>query len=153
MSADRVYAKTDKGRAELLSRTGTLRGRLRAALIVVNGQAPLSALQEVIGDGAADLLEELRTLGHVEAVEPAALPAANSSATPANALLEMRRADAMQRLAPHFGPDVALVARPLLAAEDATAFNSALDAVESKLALYMGRRDAARTLDGLRLPT
>lgn len=122
MSADRVYAKTDQGRAELLSRTGTLRGRLRAALIVVNGQAPLSALQEVIGDGAADLLEELRTLGHIETVESAA----NESTAPADALLEMRRADAMQRLAPHFGPDVALVARPLLAAEDATAFNRAL---------------------------
>lgn len=150
MSADRVYAKTDKGRAELLSRTGTLRGRLRAALIVVNGQAPLSALQEVIGDGAAGLLEELRSLGHVEAVEPAALPAAGAGEAPADTLLEMRRADAMHRLAPHFGPDVALVARPLLAADDATAFDSALDAIERTLALYMGRRDAARTLAGLR---
>lgn len=153
MSADRVYAKTDKGRAELLSRTGTLRGRLRAALIVVNGQAPLSALQEVIGDGAAGLLEELRKLGHVEAHEPRAMPAASERAAPADALLEMRRADAMHRLAPHFGPDVALVARPLLTADDAVTFNRALDAVESKLALYMGRRDAARTLDGLRLAT
>lgn len=150
MSADRVYAKTDKGRAELLSRTGTLRGRLRAALIVVNGQAPLSALQEVIGDDAAGLLEELRSLGHIEAVKPAALPAGGAGEAPADALLEMRRADAMYRLAPHFGPDVALVARPLLAADDATAFDSALDAIERTLALYMGRRDAARTLAGLR---
>ncbi|MCQ9375429.1 hypothetical protein NMQ14_14320 [Methyloversatilis sp. XJ19-13] len=153
MSADRVYAKTDKGRAELQSRTGTLRGRLRAALIVVNGQAPLSALQAVIGDGAASLLDELRSLGHVEAVDPAAQPVSGAGERPVDALLEMRRADAMHRLAPHFGPDVALIARPLLAAEGAAAFNHALDAIERKLALYMGRRDAARTLAGLKLPT
>lgn len=153
MSADRVYAKTDKGRAELLSRTGTLRGRLRAALIVVNGQVPLSALQEVIGDSTADLLEELRSLGHVDVREPVTPPTAADRATPAGGLLEMRRAEVMHRLAPHFGPDVALVARPLLVATDAVAFDRALDVIESKLALYMGRRDAARTLAGLRLTT
>lgn len=148
MSADRVYAKTDKDRAGLLSRTGTLRGRLSAALVIVNGQAPRSTLQEVIGGGAADLLEELRTLGHVETVDPAALPAANDSTAPADTLPEMRRADAMCRLAPHFGPDLAPVARPLLAAEGAATFNCALDAIERTLALYMGRRDTARTLAG-----
>ena len=44
MNADRIYAKTERGRSELLSRASLLRGRLRAALIVVNGRAPLSAL-------------------------------------------------------------------------------------------------------------
>jgi hypothetical protein len=153
MSADRVYAKTDKGRAELLSRTGTLRGRLRAALIIVNGQTPLSALQAAMGDGTADLLEALRSLGHVEVREPVTPMPAEDRAMPADGLLEVRRAEAVHRLTPHFGPDVALVARPLLAATDAAAFDRALDAIESKLALYMGRRGAARALAGLRLAT
>ncbi len=147
MTADRIYAKTERGRSELLSRASMLRGRLRAALIVVNGRAPLSALQEVIGDDAQVLLDELERLGHVESVDSELPVAAHEPTDPA---LEMRRSDALQRLAPHFGPDVGLVARPLLQAADADAFNRALDHIESKLALYMGRKDAARALAGLR---
>ncbi len=147
MTADCIYAKTERGRSELLSRASMLRGRLRAALIVVNGRAPLSALQEVIGDDAQALLDELLRLGCVETVAPDPAGAVPGLADPQ---LEMRRSDALQRLAPHFGPDVGLVARPLLQAADADAFNRALDHIESKLALYMGRKDAARALAGLR---
>ena len=147
MTADRIYAKTERGRSELLSRAGLLRGRLRAALIVVNGRAPLSTLQEVIGDDAPALLDELQRLGHVETVETDLTAPALGLADP---LLEMRRSDALQRLAPHFGPDVGLVARPLLQAADADAFDRALDHIESRLALYLGRKDAARALAGLR---
>lgn len=147
MNADRIYAKTERGRSELLSRASLLRGRLRAALIVVNGRAPLSALQEVIGDDAQALLDELERLGHVEAVDSELSAAGQEPTDPA---LEMRRADALQRLAPHFGPDVGLIARPLLQAADTEAFDRALDHIESRLALYLGRKDAARALAGLR---
>lgn len=161
-SADPVYAKTESGRAELLGRTGTLRGRLRAALIVVNGQAPVSALQQVIGGDAATLLAELCALGHIEIVDVATRERADAQASApdsvaeaggasAGPLLDVRRADAIRRLVPHFGPDVGVVARPLLQAADATAFDRALEGIEQKLALYLGRREAARTLAGLRI--
>ena len=61
MSADRVYAKTDKDRAGLLSRTGTLRGRLSAALVIVNGQAPRSTLGSVAPSWSASSLRTPRT--------------------------------------------------------------------------------------------
>ncbi|MFH1815807.1 MAG: hypothetical protein ABIF28_16825 [Pseudomonadota bacterium] len=159
LQPDPVFTKTAQGRAELEARSGALNGRLRAALIVVNGQLPLAALQRVIGDGAAALIEQLRQLGHVEAVDALADPTVaavpETSAADEHALLAQqigrRQREALARLAPHFGPDVDMVAQPLLAAREADAFNQALDLMERKLALYLGRREAARTLAGLRI--
>jgi hypothetical protein len=147
---DPVFAKTAQGRAELEARSGALNGRLRTALIVINGHLPLAALRRVIGVDADALIEQLLLRGHVEAVGPAA-PAEDEAVRQIASLVARRQQDALARLAPHFGPDVDTVAQPLLAARDAGAFNQALDLMERKLALYLGRREAARILAGLRI--
>ena len=55
-------------------------------------------------------------------------------------------------LRPHFGPDAADVAQAALAAGSTDEFHRALDAIESKLAIYMGRKAAAQELLALREP-
>lgn len=59
---------------------------------------------------------------------------------------------AMARLQEHFGLDTPVVARALLAAITSADYNAALGAIEAKLAIYMGRRMAARTVQDLRCP-
>ncbi|MEZ5703322.1 MAG: hypothetical protein R3E42_17280 [Burkholderiaceae bacterium] len=56
----------------------------------------------------------------------------------------------MSTLLPHFGPDAADVAQQALAAGSMDEFRRALDAVETKLSIYMGRKRAARELQALR---
>lgn len=70
--------------------------------------------------------------------------------TDAQRLLALQRR-AMQHLHQHFGPDTALVAQALLVARTPAAYRRALDGIESKLAIHMGRKPAARELGSLRL--
>jgi hypothetical protein len=57
---------------------------------------------------------------------------------------------AFQRLQPHFGPDTPIVAQDLLAARTLAAYQRALDGIEAKLAIYMGRKLAEREVQALR---
>jgi len=66
------------------------------------------------------------------------------------ALLAPLRREAIARLAPHYGPDVVVVAGPLLQAATLEAYGAALDMLESKLTINLGRKMAARVLAGLR---
>lgn len=58
----------------------------------------------------------------------------------------------MQRLVPHFGPDTPIVAQALLAARTVPQYLAALDGIQSKLAIYMGRKQAEREVQELRIP-
>jgi hypothetical protein len=97
---NRIYAKTEQGRAELASSSGTLDWRLRAALIVVNGQLPLEVLERVIGDGAAALIARLLQCGHIEAVDALADPAEPVKALPQERLSMVQQIRRRPRAAP-----------------------------------------------------
>ena len=58
---------------------------------------------------------------------------------------------AMQRLVQHFGPDTVTVAQGLLAARSITQYLAALDGIQAKLAIYMGRKQAEREVQELRI--
>jgi hypothetical protein len=64
-------------------------------------------------------------------------------------LTGLRRA-ALSRLAPHFGPEVVIVAEPLLKARTLEAFGVALAGLEAKLHIYLGRKEAAALVATLR---
>lgn len=169
----RVYRKTDQGVAEIRSRAGGLSARLRTALILVNGVDSVAALRHKIGSDAGALVEGLAAQGHVELVvqrpraaplpaaapKPVAVDIAVETGVPAEAELseaEVRerltplRREALARLAPHYGPDAAVVAGPLLQAGSIEAYCAALDALETKVSVYMGRKQAVKLLTGLR---
>ena len=68
---------------------------------------------------------------------------------------EDRQVQALQRkafllLRQHFGPDTPTVAQAVFAARSLVDFRLALDGLEAKLAIYMGRKQATRELDTLR---
>jgi hypothetical protein len=150
---DSVYRKTALGLTALSTRSCGLVPRARTALILVNGRDSLAALTGKLGPEAEALIEMLLGMRLVEEMHP---PSVNAPAPPAPAvavadarLASLKRA-AIVRLAPHFGPDVDIVCRPLLAAGTSDAYATALGAIESKLAIYLGRRGAAELLAGLR---
>ncbi|NDP64186.1 hypothetical protein [Polaromonas sp.] len=60
------------------------------------------------------------------------------------------RREAIVRLAPYFGPDLMTVLDPLLKATTDADFLVAINALETKIALYQGRKSAAKLMDGLR---
>ena len=174
-----VFQKTESGKAEIARRQAGLSAATRTVLIMVNGNDSVSAL---MARGLPQLqghLDTLLALGLIEpvvaraapvappptAMTPSPLvPSAEPLATPATAAvpaqaasaglnLDPLRRKAMTHLGNHFGPDTPLVAQALLAARTATEFNAALDGIESKLAIYMGRKQAARELQALRPAT
>jgi len=53
-------------------------------------------------------------------------------------------------LRPHFGPDAALAAQPVVAAADERAFDAALDGLRERLSIHMGKRMATDFLAPLR---
>ena len=97
--------------------------------------------------------------GHPRSVQP--LEARIASRAPSDAagarvsegasLVPLQR-QLLATLRPHFGPDAVDVAQAALAAGSTDEFHRALDAIESKLAIYMGRKAAAQELLALRLP-
>jgi hypothetical protein len=149
---DRVFVKTGLARAELESRARRLLGSARTVLILVDGRSSVRSLNARVGFDASPVLDGLLGSGHVAVVEtekPMPKPP-REAPPPAEDLAPIRRA-AIARLTPHFGPDVAIVAKPLLEATDRAAFNDGLTQVERKLAVYMGKAQAARVVADLRL--
>ena len=169
-----VFQKTEKGRAEIGQRAAGLSVATRSVLIMVNGVDAVSAL---MARGLPQLqghLDTLLALGLIEPLDrptPVALPPPVSvslpplapppvhdarpkdsppAAVPSQPQLEALRRRALAHLSSHFGPDTPLVAQALLVARTTAEFNAALDGIESKLAIYMGRKQAARELLALR---
>lgn len=169
---DRVYRKTDRGLGEVKSRSGGLSARSRTALILVNGVDTLAALRAKIGPDAEALIEALEAQGHVVlvappvrrladsagsqplpvdiAVESVAPREAEMSAAEVRERLAPLRREALARLAPHYGPDAVVVAGPLLQATTLEAYCEALDALESKVSVNLGRKQAVKLLAGLK---
>jgi hypothetical protein len=156
---DPVFQKTGRGRAEIAQRSTGLPAAARSVLIMVNGQDTVTALAARGLPDAREHLRQLLALGLIEVVAapppppPPPPPAVASPplAPPAPELDALRR-QVLARLDPHFGPDTGTVAQALRAARTVAEFNQALDGIESKLAIYMGRKQAARELQGLRPP-
>lgn len=153
----RVYRKSELGLAEIKSRSNGLTVHARTALILVNGVNSVAALQKKMGPDAATLLQELAALGHIEPVPEKANPVVLSEpkvsveeyAEVAARLSRLRR-EILTRLAPLYGPDVVLIAEPLLKARTLEAFSVALAGLEAKLRVYLGKKRAAEVLAGLR---
>lgn len=169
---DRVYRKTDRGMEEVRLRSGGLSARSRTALILVNGVDSLVALRAKIGPDADALVEALADQGHVEPVAPPARRVADSpgpqplpvdiavesvapreaemSAAEVRERLAPLRREALARLAPHYGPDAVVVAGPLLEAATLKDYCKALEALESKVSVNLGRKQAIKLLAGLK---
>ncbi len=152
-----VFRKTEAGRAEIAQRQVGLAPATRQLLILVNGVDSAQALQ---AKGLGDVRKHLDTLWSLRLIEPVpvAKPAASSPAVVApplpppedpQQLLALQRR-AVQTLQPHFGPDTPAVAQALLAARCLADYHAALGGVEVKLAIYMGRKQAAREVQALR---
>jgi hypothetical protein len=159
-----VFRKTDDGKAEIAQRRAGLAPAARQLLILVNGSDSVNALMAKGLSEVRTHLDTLLAMRLIEAVpEPvkpvavvAAPPPVAAAPAPATPAPDAQRLSALQRKAlqhlhQHFGPDTALVAQALLAARTPVAYQQALDGIESKLAIYMGRKQAARELEGLRM--
>ena len=165
-----VFRKTENGKAEISQRRAGLAAATRQLLILVNGVDSVQTLQT---KGLGDVRSHLDTLLALQLIEPvpsvkaAAPPAGNVVVPPPAAsppppppplpedqqrLLALQRR-AFQTLQPHFGPDTPLVAQAMLAARSLSEFREALGGIEAKLAIYMGRKQAAREIDALRNAT
>jgi hypothetical protein len=162
-----IYRKTEAGKAEIGQRRAGLAAATRQLLILVNGVDSVQALQT---KGLGDVRSHLDTLLALQLIEPVPAKAAPSppavaaaptapAAPPApvpppvpedpQRLLALQRR-AYQTLQPHFGPDTPIVAQAMLAARSLAEFRDALGGIEAKLAIYMGRKQAAREVDALR---
>lgn len=172
----RIFRKTEQGQSEVQRRSGALAARARMALILVNGSDELGTLCERLGPGAEALFDELLRLGLIEPlpprpsrVPPSAAPAAveppvaapvdvevdahppPAAPTPdelAARLAPLRR-ELLRRLGEHYGPDAPVVARAALDAGDLAAYGAALEALRTKLSVYLGRKQTDRLLSGL----
>jgi len=158
-----VFRKTESGKAEVAQRQAGLAPATRQVLILVNGS---DSVQALVAKGLGEVrahLDTLLALRLIEAVPepmktvastpapPAPEVAAPAPAAPGTERLPALQRQALQRLHPHFGPDTPLVAQALLAARTAAEYQKALEGIESRLAIYMGRKQAARELASLRL--
>lgn len=166
-----VFRKTDEGRAEIGQRRAGLVPAARQLLILVNG---VDSVQALLAKGLGDVrghLDTLRSLSLIEpvpaapkvappppavpspasvvATAPAVPPAPAAEADDPQRLLALQRR-AYQTLQPHFGPDTPTVAQDLLAARSVPQYLASLDGIQSKLAIYMGRKQAEREVDALR---
>lgn len=169
-----VFRKTDSGKEEIALRKAGLALATRQLLILVNGVDSVQALlAKGLGDvrGHLDTLLALRLIEPVPAASRAAPPTAVAAPTPSPAtaaapvvatppvpspepedpqqLLALQRR-AYQTLQPHFGPDTPTVAQALLAARTLADYQRALGGIETKLAIYMGRKQAQREVQALR---
>ena len=161
-----VYRKTEEGRAELGNRRGGLSPATRQVLILINGSDSAAVLAGKLGEvrGHLDALLALGLIEEVPSSRPGstvgratstpATPAAPSAPAPAPApeqdprLLELQRR-AYRKLQPHFGADTPIVAQAMLAARTLADFRRSLVAIEAKLAIYMGRKQAALEVESL----
>jgi len=177
--SSQVFRKTESGKAEIARRQAGLSPATRTVLIMVNGSDSVNALaarglpqlqghlDALLAQGLIEPVvarappvaapsppavtqppvEPTATAAPLTAPAPAAVPAQAATAGPG---LDTLRRQAMAHLGSHFGPDTPLVAQALLAARSVAEFNAALDGIESKLAIYLGRKQAARELQALR---
>lgn len=168
-----VFRKTESGKAEIAQRRAGLAPAARQLLILVNG---VDNVQALLAKGLGDVRGHLDTLLSLSLIEPvptapkatppppavpsaspavAAAPPAATPPVPAPDTDEPQRLLALQRrayqtLQPHFGPDTPTVAQGLLAARTVAQYLAALDGIQAKLAIYMGRKQAEREVDALR---
>ncbi|MGM9427421.1 hypothetical protein [Hydrogenophaga sp. MI9] len=171
--ASPVYRKTTTGKEEISARRAGLSPTTRRVLIMVNGNDSVNTLA---AQGVPDIVSHIDTLlalRLIEGVEAAAAPEPRPAVgapapvvappppapPPAPAappseedrrLLAAQRL-AMQRLVQHFGPDTVTVAQSLLAARSIAQYLAALDGIQAKLAIYMGRKQAEREVQELRI--
>lgn len=138
--AGTVYRKTDAGREAIARRGAGLEPAARRLLILVNGSETTAAFEALGLNDVRLLLERLLALGLIEPVPAPVIEPGRLSAL---------QRQALHRLTPHFGPDTALVAQALIAASSPDEYQRALDAIQAKLAIYMGRKQAARELASL----
>jgi len=151
-----VFRKTAAGHAEVRERRLGLDARSRGLLILVNGILSVADLARRVPFDPSRLLVQFVEDGLIEPVavaarpKPAPRPSAPPRAPappPAPAFLPADLAAAKRRalpqLAPHYGPDAAQLAQPLLAATSAEAFAHALHVLQDKLSVAMGRKLAA----------
>jgi hypothetical protein len=161
-----VFRKTESGKAEIGQRRAGLAAATRQLLILVNGVDSVQTLQT---KGLGDVRGHLDTLLALQLIEEVAVsrpPPSSTRATPAQApspapmpppaispeedqhLLGLQRR-AYRKLQPHFGADTPVVAQAMLAARSVQEFRSALGTIEAKLAIYMGKKQAAREVESL----
>lgn len=169
--ASPVYRKTAAGKEEISARRAGLSPTTRRVLIMVNGNDSVSMLAT---QGVPDIVSHIDTLLALRMIEAAEAAAAPEPRPPAQApvlappppapppapaappseedrrLLAAQRL-AMQRLVQHFGPDTVTVAQGLLAARSIAQYLAALDGIQAKLAIYMGRKQAEREVQELRI--
>ncbi|MDO9146558.1 MAG: hypothetical protein Q7U52_02605 [Hydrogenophaga sp.] len=178
--SSQVFRKTESGKAEIARRQAGLSPATRTVLIMVNGSDSVNALAARGLPQLQGHLDTLLALGLIEPVvaraAPMALPsppptvalspvaphaseaplaaptpaAAPAQVAPTSLNLDALRRKALAHLGNHFGPDTTLVAQALLTARSVAEFNAALDGIESRLAIYLGRKQAARELQALR---
>lgn len=160
-----VFRKTEGGKAEIAQRQAGLAPATRQLLILVNG---VDSVQALLAKGLGDVRGHLDTLLSLRLIEPvpaapkavpppplvtspvpAVPPAPAAGADDPQHLLTLQRR-AWQTLQPHFGPDTPTVAQDLLAARSIAQYLASLDAIQAKLAIYMGRKQAEREVDALR---
>ena len=179
--SSQVFQKTESGKAEIARRQAGLSPATRTVLVMVNGNDSVNVLAARGLPQLQGHLDALLALGLIEpvvaraapvavpslavALSPVAPPASEgplatpgqasvpAQAVPAGLNLDALRRKALVHLGNHFGPDTPLVAQALLGARSVTEFNAALDGIESKLAIYLGRKQAARELLALRPAT
>ncbi len=147
-----VFQKTARGRAEIVQRSDRVPAAMRSVLIMVNGSDTVASMAERGLPQVREQLQALLALGLIEPVpQPAPPPPPPEPAAPLELLLALSR-EAQVRLTAHFGPDTAGVVKPLREARTVAAYHAALDDIQARLAVYMGRKQAARELLGLRPP-
>lgn len=147
---DSIFQKTVRGRAEIVQRSNRVPAAMRSVLIMVNGSDTAASLAARGVPQVRGHLQALLALGLIEPVAPPPPPAPEPPA-PTELLAALCR-DAQVRLAAHFGPDTACVVQPLREARTVAAYHAALDDIQARLAVYMGRKQAVRELLGLRPP-
>jgi len=148
-----VFQKTARGRAEIVQRSDRVPAAMRSVLIMVNGSDTVASLSERGVPQVREHMQALLALGLIEPVAPPAPPPPPppAPAAPLDQLLALSR-EAQARLAAHFGPDTAEVVKPLREARSVAAYHAALDDIQARLAVYLGRKQAAHELQGLRPP-
>lgn len=171
----RVFRKTEHGKAEVARRSGSLPPAARSVLIMVNGSDSVAALTAQGLPQVQVHLQRLLAMGLIElagpppasdapaapakppktlaAPAPAAPPAESQAHPPAvpDDRLDAQCCLVLAHLSQHFGPDTPQVAQAVLAARTTGEFNTAIDAIESRLATHLGRKRAAREAQALRL--
>lgn len=143
----RVFHKTQRGKDEITQRAANLPPAARHALIMINGVDSVAAL---MARGLPQLDAHLSLLLALELIE--LVPEAAAQSDEPDPRIDAQCQVVLECLSPHFGPDTIDVAQPALLASTTAQFNAAIDDIEARLAVYLGRKQAARETQALRLP-